>query len=90
MSTLRITIASRNTALAIAVPNSLIPRSLPKANDTKTATMTAAAAVMTRPVFETPSRTAALASASTCTSRQRHHDSTAPSVGLPRWAITPL
>jgi hypothetical protein len=47
---LRMTIASRKTAVAIATPKSLIARSSPVANDTNTATITAAVAVMTRPV----------------------------------------
>jgi hypothetical protein len=56
------TTASRKTAVAIATPKSFSTRSSPAANEAKTATMTAAAAVITRPVRLRPSRTAALAS----------------------------
>src|SRR6266550_6560435 len=61
MRMLRMTIASRKTAVAIATPKSLSTRSSPAANDAKTTTMTPAAAVITRPVLASPSRTAALA-----------------------------
>jgi hypothetical protein len=40
----------------MAVPNSWMPRLLPRAKETNTAIMTAAA-VMTRPVLARPSRT---------------------------------
>ncbi len=66
MRMLRMTTASRKTAVAIATPKSLRTRSSPAAKEAKTATMTAAAAVMTRPVLASPSRTAALASSRCC------------------------
>src|SRR5207247_4859592 len=66
MRMLRMTIASRKTAVAIATPKSLSTRSSPAAKEAKTTTMTAAAAVMTRPVLASPSRTAALASPRCC------------------------
>ena len=56
------TIASRKTALASARPKSLRTRSSSIAKEAKTTTMTAAAAVITRPVSASPSRTAARAS----------------------------
>ena len=58
------TIASRNTALAMASPNIASTRSPLIANAPKTATITAAAAVITRPVRDRPSLTAALGVAS--------------------------
>jgi hypothetical protein len=63
---LRMMTASRKTAVAIATPKSLSTRSSPIANDANTATITAAAAVITRLVRATPSRTAALASPRCC------------------------
>ena len=57
---IRITIASRNTAVAMPSPNISSTRLPLIANAPNTATITAAAAVITRPVRARPSRTAAL------------------------------
>ena len=57
-SAVRMTNASRNTATARPMPNSLTVRSSPSANEANTQTMIVAAAVITRPVLARPLATA--------------------------------